>query len=401
MNRIIFVNRVSWPAEEATAQLQFDLTRQLSRLGWDCHVVTSSAAPPTYDVEGGSVITFHRVGLSAASRKTHVLAKAFTYRHYNRAALRFLETFVHEKDVVVLMTDPPLLAVKLSALVSSRRARLWHWTQDVYPEVAAALTSQALLRWFLRRMTPARNRAWRNADHIVTIGEDMAALIRREIGDATPVSIVANWFPSPTAALINVDFRKRWAIPSNHVCVLYAGNLGRAHTLLPILDLADKTRSDQRIHYVFVGSGPQKSPLEQAAKIRGLTQVHFEPAVPRPELESLLAAGDVHLVTMRPECRGTVLPSKFYGIMAAHRPCLFIGPPASDLGEIISANRLGAVGTPEDLSAPLQFLEKLTDDEQFRSIQQQSVALFHDQLPTLSVIGQIWDKLLHNVRSGA
>ena len=36
-----------------------------------------------------------------------------------------------------------------------------------------------------------------------------------------------------------------------------------------------------------------------------------------------LAAVDVHLVTLRQSCTGAVIPSKFFGALAAGRPVLF------------------------------------------------------------------------------
>jgi hypothetical protein len=40
---------------------------------------------------------------------------------------------------------------------------------------------------------------------------------------------------------------------------------------------------------------------------------------------------DAHLVTLRPEFMGYVLPSKIYGCIASRRPVLYIGPRGSDV----------------------------------------------------------------------
>ena len=51
----------------------------------------------------------------------------------------------------------------------------------------------------------------------------------------------------------------------------------------------------------------------------GPRKVHKTP-LPREKLGDALAAGDVHLVTLRPRIPGLLVPSKIYGILAAGRP---------------------------------------------------------------------------------
>jgi hypothetical protein len=58
-------------------------------------------------------------------------------------------------------------------------------------------------------------------------------------------------------------------------------------------------------------------------------------------LSESLGAGDLHLVTMREGMSGLVVPSKFYGILAAERPCLFVGPLDSEVVRVISETSCG------------------------------------------------------------
>jgi len=55
------------------------------------------------------------------------------------------------------------------------------------------------------------------------------------------------------------------------------------------------------------------------------------PTVALAGLPALLAAADVHLITLRPEFVGIVLPSKVYGCIKSGRPILFVGPESSDV----------------------------------------------------------------------
>ena len=53
------------------------------------------------------------------------------------------------------------------------------------------------------------------------------------------------------------------------------------------------------------------------------------------------ARGDIGLVTQQNACSGAVVPSKVYGLLAAGRPILFIGPADATPAAIIHRYRCG------------------------------------------------------------
>ena len=106
------------------------------------------------------------------------------------------------------MTDPPLLGVFLSKIMQGKRAQHWHWSQDVYPEVAIAVVGNPVIRTGLSVLKPWRDRAWRRASGIVSIGDDMANLIGQRIGSATKTKIVPNWAPAAPADDNSTGFRE-------------------------------------------------------------------------------------------------------------------------------------------------------------------------------------------------
>lgn len=46
---------------------------------------------------------------------------------------------IRRNDVVVAMTDRPLISIIAMQVAQRRQARLINWLQDIYPEVALAL----------------------------------------------------------------------------------------------------------------------------------------------------------------------------------------------------------------------------------------------------------------------
>jgi hypothetical protein len=69
----------------------------------------------------------------------------------------------------------------------------------------------------------------------------------------------------------------------------------------------------------------------------------FVPAQNAGHLSESLGMADLHLVSMKEGMSGLVVPSKFYGVMAAGRPTLFVGSPESEVGRVIMEQRIGEV----------------------------------------------------------
>jgi glycosyltransferase involved in cell wall biosynthesis len=77
------------------------------------------------------------------------------------------------------------------------------------------------------------------------------------------------------------------------------------------------------------------------AKGEGFANVEFAGYAPREELGAALGACDVGLVTQKAETVGTVVPSKAYGIWAAGRWVVFVGPRAGTIGRVIAEHGIG------------------------------------------------------------
>ena len=60
-------------------------------------------------------------------------------------------------------------------------------------------------------------------------------------------------------------------------------------------------------------------------------------------------AADIHVVSLHPEWAGMVVPSKFFGAIAAGRPVLFAGSRDSAVAKWIEQYQLGWVVGPENV----------------------------------------------------
>lgn len=337
--RLVFLNRFYWPDSPATAQLLTDLAESLAAQGRAVVVLTGQPAAglkPSREIRHG--VEIRRV------RSTHfgnryLLTHALDFASFALSAIVTLFFVLRRTDTLVVLTDPPLLAVPAVAVARLRGTPVVNWVQDIYPEVALLLTGRSGFGW----LRPFRDWAWKKSTALVTLGTDMAALPLERGVPPERIHLVANWAPDGVAAVpasASAGLRAEWGLTGKFV-VAYFGNLGRVHDLDIVLDVADALRDEPDIVFAFIGPGAQRPTLEAAARRRGLDRVLFFPPQPRERRTAMLALGDLHLVTLRPGCERVVFPSKLYGICAAGRALLFIGPTDSEIARVIVQRNLG------------------------------------------------------------
>ena len=343
--RLILVNRVYWPSTAATAQLLTDLAEGLvPRLrDWTVHVI--AAGEGSTHQQG---VTIHRTG--GSDRHGGLLSRLANYGRFRREARRQLVALVQPGDVVVLMTDPPMLGAALTGLAVQRGASVIHWIQDIYPEIVTAHVG-AFAALPLRLLRARRDASWRAARACVTLGEDMAQLLRERQVPADRIIVVPNWAPrelhEPVAPAAIAARRTAWGVGDKFV-IAYSGNLGRVHEFAAVLAAAELLKAQRDIVFLFIGTGARFEQIRAAATARGLDNVRLLPPAPRAELPAALAAADVQLVTLKPAFGRLVYPSKLAGVLAAARPVLFVGPPEGEIARLLAREQCGAAVGPGD-----------------------------------------------------
>jgi colanic acid biosynthesis glycosyl transferase WcaI len=388
---LIFINRFYWPEEPATAQLLTDLAEALAATGEPVAVITSHngrAEIPGEEQRRG--VRILRVRGPRWGRK-NLVGRALDFMAFSLGALVRLARIVQPGDAVVVMTDPPLLAIFAAGLARYRRARVVFWVHDIYPELAMALTGAKWLRIF----RPLRDRAWRRADACVVPGDDMAAFLAGR--GVERISIIPNWAPAGLAPMppgAAEARREAWGLRAKFIAA-YSGNLGRVHDLMPLLDAAAALQAETDIVFVFIGDGAQRDALEAATQKRGLSNVRFFPAQPRAQLAETLALGDVHFVTLRPDCEQLVFPSKFHGIVAAGRPVLYVGPRDCALARLVAGRGMGSVFAREESARLAEAIRSLPGDTARRRAWSEAAEKFHREAGGVERAVADWRKVLH------
>ncbi len=390
VRQVVFVNRFYWPDEPATAQLLADLAEALAVRGFAVTVVTSAPLArgvPRHETRNGVVI--ERLPAFRSSRRSWaVRLREFIGFHW--LAFRHLRRLLCAGDIVVAMTDPPLLGVTAAAAAALRGSDLVHWTQDIYPEIATVVTGK---RWLLA-LRPLRNLAWRRSRACIVPGGDLARTVTANGVPPHRAIVAANWAPSgiePPRPDEVAALRSRWGLDGRFVAA-YSGNFGRVHDLQVLLDVADALRSDPGFVLLLIGGGAQCAALVEAARRRHLPNVVFQPFQPRVALAASLGAADVHFVTLRAGAEASVYPSKLYGIARVGRPVIFVGAPDAEIARLVRSAPLGLTAAPGDPAAATAAVQRLrADPELRRRCSQAGLALAAPGFPQAV---SIWEEVL-------
>lgn len=391
--RVLFVNRFYQPETTATGQLLTDLAEGLAAAGHEVVVVTAAHRAGAARDEVRAGVQILRVVGQPRSRA----AKLWAFLLFHLAAALTVLRRARRGDAVVVMTDPPLIGVSAGIAALVRGAKLIHWAQDIYPEIAVALTSH---RW-LQVLAGIRNALWRRATACVSLGNDMGALLEGAGVVRNRLWIAPNWAPTGICALPRGEpsnLRSHWGLRGRFV-VAYSGNLGRVHDLTPVLDLAQALRDDA-VSFLFIGSGAGEADLRRGAAERRLTNVSFLPPQPRESLSESLAVADLHLVTLLPGCERLVFPSKLYGITASGRPLLFIGPADCEVARTVRDQDLGFTVTRGTIADAAERIRELSITPELWERHAAAARAFAGQ-NTAELAVERWNTLLARINGGA
>jgi len=354
--RLLVLNQYYWPGVEATAQLLTELCEALSE-DLDVKVITGvlhgHEDEPRHLVHNG--VEIERV-TSTSFERSKILARAANYSTYlTRALFRGLRGA--RPDVVLCMTDPPIIA-DIALLVARRyRAPLIVISQDVFPEIAVQLKRlenpavmgllRGLVRFYLRR-----------ADRVVAIGDTMRQRLEEKGAPPERLRVIPNWVD--TERLTPHDKDNAWARGGDlaeKFVVMHSGNVGHAQDLDSLVRSASFLRDLEDLRIMIIGMGARHAELVALAELLEVDQVQFLFYQSRAVLPLSLSAADVHVVGLAPGLAGYVVPSRLYGILAVARPVIVAADAESETAQIVERISCGIVvppGRPELLARAIR-----------------------------------------------
>jgi glycosyltransferase involved in cell wall biosynthesis len=371
---IAFFNRSYYPDTTATGQLLTDLCEDLVR-DHGCRVSVVAGLPllATRAVTARGLVSrerHHGVDILRArgSRfsKQRFAGRATNYVTYFLSAA-WAGLRLDRPDVVVALTDPPIIG--LAAWVAGRRFRapLVMAFKDLFPEVTVLMQdfqSDAVNAMLQRVNQFLVRRAAMN----VALGETMRRrLIENKGAPADRTVIIADW--ADTTAVAPGPKRNAFAEAhglADRFVVMHSGNIGLSQSLETLVDAAARLQDIPDLQVVFVGEGVKKPELQARAQALGLGNVTFLPFTPKERLGESFAAADVFVVSLQRGLAGYIVPSKLYGILAAGRPYVAAVEEDCEVATLTRTHDCGLVAAPGDPEQLADRIRQFHGDRELR-----------------------------------
>jgi glycosyltransferase involved in cell wall biosynthesis len=405
--RILFVNQYYWPDHASTAQHLTDLVEELAARGHKCHVLCAQgrykpgeSRPPASEVRNG--VQIHRVPATSLGRRNTLTRMADYLSFYARALAVGLA--LPRFDLIVTLTTPPIIGLIGTLLRRLKRSRHVYWSMDLHPDASLALGRMSRRNPVVAWLAWISDLVYREADKVVVLGPYMADRVLAKRVRPERLTTIPVWsrrdeiYPVPREGH---PLRAELGLADKFV-VMYSGNLGLAHSTDEFLEAARRLRRRDDVVFLFVGDGPRMAEVRAARQDEGLQNIRFHDYFPRERLHASLSVADVHLISMRGEMTGIVVPGKLYGAMASGRPAVFVGPAHCEPADTIRQAGCGLTVRLGDADGLVEALCRLAaEPEAARKMGERGHAAFlagHERGPCCSRWAQVIGDLVAGPR---
>lgn len=344
--RILVLNQYYKPGVEATANLLADLCESLAA-DFDVTVVTGRllghAGLPSDEQQGGVRVLRARSTAYDRTQLRHRIVNYVTYLGDTFVRASALE----RPDLVICMTDPPVVGDVALAVARRHRAPLLVISEDVFPEIATELgrltnpvlvgVLQRLVGYYLKR-----------ANHVVAIGERMRARLVAKGASPGRITVIPNWVD--TSAIVPGSRDTEWSREQELVdkfTVMHSGNVGHAQNLDNLVRATTMLRDLGDLAVPIVGFGARHAEIRELAERLEADKLMFLPYQPREVLPQSLGAAHLHYVGLAKGLSGFVVPSRVYGILAAGRPVIVAADPDSETACLVEEAACGLTLPPD------------------------------------------------------
>ncbi len=379
--KILLLNQHFYPEIAATSQLATDLAEDLTLKGFFVSVITGMPSYTESESESFKDISkyqeyknikIYRVFTTSFNRHTKVGRLCNYLSFYFFAFCRLL--FLKKNDVIITMSTPPYLALLGVFLKKLKRTRLVFWLQDVYPDLAVGFGVIHSKSWITKILQAISNYIYHQSDAIIAIGKSMMQhLINKGVSEKK-IILIDNWADPKDFDIIPGilnPIRQKFNLENKFV-IVYSGNMGVVHDFELVKQAMLRYKENSDFAFLFIGEGKKKLELIAYCQEKEIHNVFFLPYQPREMIRFSMRAGDVALITQEKRTIGLVVPSKFYGSIAAGRPILAVAPIQSELGQMIQKYQCGLCIDNDDSQGFLDAIEKFRKDTKFYQISAQN-----------------------------
>jgi colanic acid biosynthesis glycosyl transferase WcaI len=363
MARILLLTLVFRPDNVSTAQIMGDLALDLQSRGHQVEVITTiphynrdkeaDARQPIRSWLGGAIRRSDYNGIPVyhvfiPQKGGNKLLRMVGWMGFHLGSL-LLGSVLSFKPEIILAPSPPLTIGIVAWFLGKLRRCPWVYNvQEIYPDIAinlGELRNPSLIRFFQR----LERFVYGSAAGLAVISEGMVERILAKGVPREKVHLIPNFVD--LTEFVPGEKRNPFSIEhglEDQLVVLYAGNMGKPQGLDVLIDAAAHLVDTPAIRFVLMGTGSERSALEERARKLKLSNVLFLGQQPYSSMGAVHATASICFVSQAPRTASDGIPSKVFRILGSGRPILASTSPDSDLARIVRGAEAGLVVPPGD-----------------------------------------------------
>lgn len=331
--KLVYLVQYFSPEKASGLQLVEDLLEGFSAHGWKTDVFTPTPtrgvtdeqrkeyARKRVEIKYDGRLTIHRMHLYREGKG--FVGRAIRYLLFSIEC--FWKAATVPADFIFTGSGPPTQGVVVGLAKKVSGKKVIYNLQDIFPDslVTSGICGE---NSFLMKIGHAmENFTYRNADHIITITDDMKANIMKKGVPEDKISVVRNWIDTDKVKHISREDNLLFdelKLPRDGFYVVYAGNLGKVQGVDVILKTASLMKNNRDIKFVIFGNGSEEKNLKKIVNDKHLDNVLMLPLQPIERASEVYSMADISIISCTPGTGGSGMPSKTWTIMAAGIPII-------------------------------------------------------------------------------
>ena len=252
--------------------------------------------------------------------------QGFAARYLNEVkyAKKCSKYYLKQKKYDAVFLQSNTTAFFYMRLLKKLKCRIVFNVQDIFPYnlmLSGQLPFERIMFPVFRKL---QNLAYKRADSIITISDDMKQTLVRDGVESNKIYVVYNWSYADSLISfdkISIENKSKIVMDQNLYNIVYAGNIGKMQNVELIAETARELKNEPQIHFYIIGDGSNMKSIRDIVK--GLDNVSLYPIQPAKYAESIYAQADLNIIPLMPGGIKTALPSKTATVLRVNKPVLF------------------------------------------------------------------------------
>lgn len=367
--KLLFLSDNFPPESNAPASRTYEHCREWVKEGVEVTVITCNPNFPFGKVYDGYKNKLYQTEIIDGIK----IIRVWSYMTENKGAIKRILDYVSYaigafiaglfvKTDLIIATSPQLFTTLGGCTLAKVRRKPWIFElRDLWPEGikdTGAIKNEKILD-FLVKMELC---LYRKADFVVTVTKGLKEnLVSRGI-EPSKIDIITN---GANLELFQPEDKNKKILQAlgleDKFIFGYIGTHGLAHGLEFIIN-SIKEIKDERIHFLFIGTGAKKAAVVNLAKELQLNNVTFLDPVAKSEVAAYISVIDVALIPLtKTDIHASLIPSKIFESASMLKPILL--GVEGEAKDIVSSNNAGLVFEPENKSEFLEGVKKISSDD--------------------------------------